>query len=120
MNLALRMFVDEHAKEIGERNLFRNFVVHCCNLFEFGVIGPGYVFAAVTRMELKLKELGLKTATTERTKDQWNLWSKRSGSTTTAAVKSPSFSGIFNKTESKTSTAATASTSSSSKANKEG
>ena len=66
MNLALRTFIDEHALHIAERNLFRNFVVHCCNLFEFGVIGPAFVFAAVARMQNKFKELKVKTATEER------------------------------------------------------
>ena len=39
MNLALKMFIEEKGKELLEKNLYRNFVVHVCNLFEFGVLG---------------------------------------------------------------------------------
>ena len=113
MNLALRTFIDEHAKHIAERNLFRNFVVHCCNLFDFGVIGPAYVFTAVVRMQNKFRELKVKTATEERRAAQWADWKARVGTTSTAAAAKgtapkrsrgsagPSFSGIFNKTEAK-------------------
>ena len=104
INLALTMFVEEHAREIAERNLYRNFVVHCCNLFEFGVIGPAFVFAAVNRMQLKLRELGLRVATAERAAAQWKDWETRRPPRPSA--KSPSFSGLFNK--SKTAAAAAA------------
>ena len=103
MNLALRTFIDEHALHIAERNLFRNFVVHCCNLFEFGVIGPAYVHAAVARMQNKFRELKVKTATEERRKAQWAEWKAHAGSSSTAVPNGsgPNFSGIFNKTDAK-------------------
>jgi len=56
MNLALKMFIDEKGKELLEKNLYRNFVLHVCNLFEFGVLGPGHVFTAITRMQKFLSE----------------------------------------------------------------
>jgi hypothetical protein len=100
------MFTEQHAREIGERNLYRNFVVHCCNLFTFGVIGPAFVFAAVTRMQQKLKELGLRGMTGERAKAQWKDWEARNvgkvAKKPAAAAVSPSFSGIFNKKTEKT------------------
>ncbi len=49
--LALRCFIEEKGLELVRRNLYRNFVLHCCNLFEFGVVGPALVFAAVARMQ---------------------------------------------------------------------
>ena len=108
MNLALRTFIDEHALHIAERNLFRNFVVHCCNLFEFGVIGPAYVHAAIARMQSKFRELKMKTATEERRKSQWVEWKARAGASSSAAGSAavpngsgPNFSGIFNKTDAK-------------------
>merc|ERR1712150_107870 len=33
-------------------NLFRNFCLHLVNLFEFGVIGPGHVFTAISRLQV--------------------------------------------------------------------
>ena len=107
MNLALRTFIDEHALHIAERNLFRNFVVHCCNLFDFGVIGPAFVFKAIVRMQNKFRELKVKTATEERIAAQWADWKTRTGSaaaTSGAGPKiskgaGPSFSGLFNKTD---------------------
>ena len=51
MNLALKMFIEENGKELLEKNLYRNFVLHVCNLFEFGVLGPGHVFTAISRMQ---------------------------------------------------------------------
>ena len=102
MNIALRTFVDEHARHIAERNLFRNFVVHCCNLFEFGVIGPAFVFAAIVRMQAKFRELKVKTATEERKAAQWTDWKARMGTLLkNSKVPGPSFSGIFNKTDAK-------------------
>ena len=103
MNLALRTFIDEHALHIAERNLFRNFVVHCCNLFEFGVIGPAYVHAAVARMQSKFRELKVKTATEERRKSQWAEWKARAAGSSAPVPNGsgPNFSGIFNKTDAK-------------------
>ena len=107
MNLALRTFIDEHALHIAERNLFRNFVVHCCNLFEFGVIGPAYVFKAVARMQNKFQELKVKTATEQRRRAQWADWKTRNAGSGSAAANGskgsagPNFSGIFNKTDAK-------------------
>ena len=31
---------------------FRNFCLHLVNLFEFGVIGPGHVFTAISRLQV--------------------------------------------------------------------
>ncbi len=54
--LALRSFIEEKGKEVIEKNLYRNFVLHCCNLFEFGVVGPAPVFSAISRMQQFVKE----------------------------------------------------------------
>ena len=56
MNLALKMFIEEKGRELLEKNLYRNFVLHVCNLHEFGVLGPGHVFTAITRMQKFLTE----------------------------------------------------------------
>ena len=45
--LALKMFIEEKGKDILEKNLYKNFVIHVCNLFEFGVISSTEVFDTV-------------------------------------------------------------------------
>ena len=51
MTNALKMFIEEKGREVLAKGLYRNFVLHVCNLFEFGVLGPGHVFTAIHRMQ---------------------------------------------------------------------
>ena len=41
--LALKMFIDENGRELVEKNLYKNFLLHISNLFEFGVLPPGNI-----------------------------------------------------------------------------
>ncbi|XP_059089799.1 polycomb protein suz12-B-like [Tigriopus californicus] len=59
MNHAIKAFIDEKGPELVRKNLYRNFVVHCCNLFEFGVIGPAFVHLAISRMQRHLADHNL-------------------------------------------------------------
>ena len=52
------MFIEEKGKELLDKNLYRNFVVHVCNLFEFGVLGPAHVFSSITRMQEFIRDDG--------------------------------------------------------------
>ena len=52
------MFIEEKGKELLEKNLYRNFVLHVCNLFEFGVLGPAHVFSSISRMQEFIREDG--------------------------------------------------------------
>ena len=52
------MFIEEKGKELLEKNLYRNFVLHVCNLFEFGVLGPAHVFSSISRMQEFIREAG--------------------------------------------------------------
>ena len=45
------MFIEEKGNEILEKNLYRNFALHVCNLFEFGVIDPTQVFTTIKQMQ---------------------------------------------------------------------
>jgi len=51
MSMALEMFIEEKGNEIFEKNLFRNFVLHVCNLFEFGVINPDQAFSTIKQIK---------------------------------------------------------------------
>ncbi len=47
MGLALQMFLDDNGKELLRRNLYRNFILHLSNLYDFGIIGPATVFRTI-------------------------------------------------------------------------
>ena len=93
MKLALRNFVEEHGKEIVEKNLYRNFVLHCCNLFEFGVVGQSLAFSAIVRMQRFFKEHNLKVADSKRIADDRAQWMKLNAAK--ASNQRKDFSGIF-------------------------
>ena len=52
------MFIEEKGRELLAKNLYRNFVVHVCNLFEFGVLGPAHVFSSISRMQEFIRDHG--------------------------------------------------------------
>ena len=101
MNLALKMFIEEKGKELMEKNLYRNFVLHVCNLFEFGVLGPGHVFTAVTRMQKFLDERKHEFRDWPQQLAHWrgkNHEREQNKSTSVATAQNNSFSGdIFEK-----------------------
>ena len=39
--LAIKMFIDENGKELIAKGLYKNYLLHISNLFEFGVLAPG-------------------------------------------------------------------------------
>lgn len=96
MNLALKMFVEEKGKEIVEKNLYRNFVLHCCNLFDFGVLGPGSVFLAISRMQQFLQESGESLATNwTQQRSTWMTQHDLKPRLPTANEDRKDFSGLF-------------------------
>ena len=93
MNLALRSFVESNGAEIVSKGLYRNFVLHCCNLHEFGVVGPAYVFLAVTRLQQFMKDgQGASSSSWDAHRQAW----MRRNSISTAQPRKD-FSGIFKK-----------------------
>ena len=59
MGLALKMFIEEKGEELLEKKLYWNFVLHLCNMFEFGVLSPGHVFTAISRLQQFIQESNL-------------------------------------------------------------
>ena len=35
------MFIEEHGEELMSKGLYKNYLLHISNLFEFGVLPPG-------------------------------------------------------------------------------
>lgn len=44
--IACAMFITAKGKEIIEKNLYRNFVLHLCSLFDYGLISPDIINSA--------------------------------------------------------------------------
>ena len=98
MNLALKRFIEEKGAELIEKNLFRNFVLHCCNLFEFGVIGPPSVFMSISRMPKLLQEQSPASRVSQdwlMQRTSWMLENDLKPAASKPAEKRKDFSGIF-------------------------
>ncbi|XP_023328013.1 polycomb protein suz12-B [Eurytemora carolleeae] len=59
MPQALKIFIDERAQSIVQKGLFRNFMLHLVNLFEFGVIGSAHVFTVMVKFQNLMRSRGL-------------------------------------------------------------
>jgi hypothetical protein len=107
MNYAIKQFIEENGKEILEQNLYRNFVLHVCNLFEFGVLGAGHVFTAITRIQKFITDNSTGVKFNNDWSEQRNHWSKlmstqkeMSSSDASSSKKArKDFSGIFKQSE---------------------
>ncbi|KAL1129190.1 hypothetical protein AAG570_013720 [Ranatra chinensis] len=49
--LACTMFLQQRAEQLLSKNLYRNFVLHMCNLFDFGLISPVTVYTTVQKLQ---------------------------------------------------------------------
>lgn len=50
MSAACDRFVDEHGIEILQRNLYRNFLLHLNNLFDFGILSANVMLSTIRRL----------------------------------------------------------------------
>ena len=65
------MFIEEKGRELLAKNLYRNFVVHVCNLFEFGVLGPAHVFSSISRMQEFIRDHSHKFSSWPEQRSHW-------------------------------------------------
>lgn len=56
--LACTMFLQNKGQELLMKNLYRNFVLHMCNLFDFGLISPVIVYNTIKQLQELLEEHG--------------------------------------------------------------
>lgn len=54
--LACEMFLDLHGKELLQKNLYRNFVLHLCNFFDYGLISPETLYKIIQKLQSTLSE----------------------------------------------------------------
>ncbi|KAH6942430.1 hypothetical protein HPB50_005493 [Hyalomma asiaticum] len=50
--LACNTFVEQKGQELIQRNLYRNFVLHMCNLLDYGLISASVVYTTVRKLQL--------------------------------------------------------------------
>lgn len=58
IGLACGMFLQVKGKELLLKNLYRNFVLHLCSLFDFGLISPVTLYNTVKRLQEMAGETG--------------------------------------------------------------
>ncbi|XP_011861500.1 PREDICTED: polycomb protein suz12-B [Vollenhovia emeryi] len=56
--LACQMFLENKGKELLMKNLYRNFVLHMCSLFDFGLISPVILYQTIQKLQEIMKEGG--------------------------------------------------------------
>ena len=96
MKMALKTFIEERGEELVGKNLYRNFVLHCCNLLECGVIGPAGVHTAITQLQVFIRERALSL---QKWRAQRAAWRLRNPEAIVAAAapkaERKDFSGLF-------------------------
>ena len=95
MIYALNKFIEEKGREVLSKGLYRNFVLHVCNLFEFGVLGPGHVFTAIHRMQKFVQDKNHQFSDWPAQNTHWKEFPKIDTEKTKKIRKD--FSGIFSK-----------------------
>jgi len=71
--LACKRFVDRYGKEIIEKNLYRNFILHLTNLYDFGLLPANGFHNTVQSLHTQMKE----NNTAPLLRDAWKLMSKK-------------------------------------------
>lgn len=56
--LACTMFLQAMGPELLKKNLYRNFVLHMSNLFDFGLVSPVTVYTTIQRLQELVEEGG--------------------------------------------------------------
>ena len=96
------MFIEEKGKELLDKNLYRNFILHVCNLFEFGVLGPAHVFSAISRLQDFVRDDGHSFTSWPHQTTHWNSIPKEEPAAAPpkdlhSKPSRKDFSGIFSK-----------------------
>lgn len=49
--LACDMFLDAKGREIIQKNLYRNFILHMCSLFDYGLVSPETLYKTIQKLQ---------------------------------------------------------------------
>ncbi|XP_055847562.1 polycomb protein Su(z)12-like isoform X1 [Episyrphus balteatus] len=51
LSLACDMFLDAKGREIIQKNLYRNFILHMCSLFDYGLVSPETLYKTIQKLQ---------------------------------------------------------------------
>ncbi|KAI4471537.1 polycomb group protein [Holotrichia oblita] len=75
--LACSMFVQHKGKELLLKNLYRNFVVHMCSLFDFGLVSAVCLYSTIKKLQEMVGETGaIRNVLRESREAQMDNWNK--------------------------------------------
>ncbi|KAJ8916907.1 hypothetical protein NQ315_013376 [Exocentrus adspersus] len=75
--LACQMFVQHKGKELLLKNLYKNFVVHMCSLFDFGLLSAVCLYTTIQKLQEIVGETGaIRTILKESREAQIDNWSR--------------------------------------------
>ncbi|KAH8258783.1 hypothetical protein KR038_009394 [Drosophila bunnanda] len=73
--LACEMFLDAKGHEIVRKNLYRNFILHMCSLFDYGLIAAETVYKTVQKLQGLLSKYGAGQELMQRQREaQLKFW----------------------------------------------
>ncbi|XP_049778791.1 polycomb protein suz12-B [Schistocerca cancellata] len=73
--LACTMFLQAKGKELLQKNLYRNFVLHMCSLFDFGLVSPVTHYTTIQRLQELISESGdVRNILQESWQTQRKMW----------------------------------------------
>lgn len=73
--IACDMFITAKGKEIIEKNLYRNFVLHLCSLFDYGLISPDKIYKCIQKLKNILSSYdGGQQILSQRREEQLKYW----------------------------------------------
>lgn len=76
--LACQMFVQHKGKELLLKNLYRNFVIHMCSLFDFGLVSAVCLYTTIQKLQELVGETGpIRNILKESREAQMDHWSKQ-------------------------------------------
>lgn len=75
--LACDMFVELKGREILKKNLYRNFVLHMCSLFDYGLVAPDSFYKTMQKLQKILSDYqDGKQMLTEARREHLTYWNK--------------------------------------------
>lgn len=75
--LACSMFVQHKGKELLMKNLYRNFVVHMCSLFDFGLVSAVSLYQTIQKLQEMVNETSaIRNVLRESREAQMDIWTK--------------------------------------------
>lgn len=96
--LACAMFIQMRGRELLEKNLYKNFVLHMCSLHDFGLVSPEILYQTIQRLQDLIKESGDIQKSLQESRDQQMEYWLKHGIHKPQPETKPNFSGTNNKT----------------------